>query len=354
MLCSLELSQQHRRKNMACILVRGFEHGSIYDLDSSSGLAYLSVSATAKRPGGYSNYGLFCNDSSAGQTHQILLPTAKSEFYLQAVMNFTSLGNGHLIKWKNGSTVLGSLYLDATNHVWKLYTGNAASLVATGTIYCTSGVWYIIELYIKINDAGTLTLRINGVQDCTFSGDTKPGAETEVTTIEFTSATGLRWYLDDIIINDTTGNAPGNSWPSGAYVVGILPTGAGATTQWTPSTGSNYACVDETPPAAADFVSVNAVDQIDSYVMADLPAGPAVVLGLETALFAIKIPGATPTTLKPLVRHSGTDYPEASGLTVPLSSAIPVRKCYAQNPGTSADWSVADVNGVEIGFKSAA
>jgi hypothetical protein len=298
---------------------------------------------------------LFCNDVSGGQTHQILLPVAKSEFYFQAVMYFTYYGTGHIIKWKKGSTVLGSLYLDTTNHVWKLYTGNAATLVATGTTYSIGSVWYILELYIKIHDSGVLTLRVNGIQDCTFSGDTKPGADSDIDTIEFTSTNAIRWYLDDIIINDTTGNAPGNTWPSGAYVSGLAPTGAGATTQWNPSTGSNYACVDEIPPVGTDYVSTNNVDQVDSYVLGDLPAAAAIVLGVEESIWASRVGYPTPTTVKPLVRHNGTDYPEASGILVPITTVVPIRKCWGQNPGTGpADWTVDNVNALELGFKSAA
>jgi hypothetical protein len=342
---------------MACILARGFEYGNIYDMDYYGSTGPASVTSGTKRPGGYSNYSLFMNSSSLVEVTRLYLPTAKSAIYLQMCFLPTVLSSQHLIKWKKGSTVLGSLYWDNTLKVWKLYTGDGASLVATGlpSNGWTVNNWYILELYINISDTGTLTCRINGLQDMTFSGDTKPGADTTLDVLEIPFLNLLKYYLDDIVINDTTGSAPGNTWPSGAYVTGLSPTGAGTTTQWTPSTGNNYACVDEIPPVGTDYVSVNAVDQIDSYTFADLPAAASVVLGVEVAIFACKIGISTPTTIKPLVRHSGTDYPTASGLTVPLLSTFPLHYCWAQNPGTGpADWTVANVNALEIGFESAA
>lgn len=333
---------------MACILARGFEHGSIYDFDYISSVSVAINNTTVRAPGVYSGY------MSNGTFYGYMNIPATAEFYLQVAMYPNVIGTSlHMIKWKSGSTVLGSLYWDNTLKVFKLYTGDAGTLVATGTV-SYSPVWQILELYIKINDSGTLTFRHNGIQDMTFSGDTKPGADTTVNRIEICSVGSGYYYVDDIIVNDTTGDAPGNTWPNGAYVGAIVPNGAGTTTQWTPSTGSNYACVDEKPPVTTDYVLTNTVDQIDSYAMENAPAAASVILGVEETIFAVKIGAPAVTTLKPLVRIGGTDYPEASGIAVGNTLYPPIRKCWALNPNTSAAWTVQNVTDLELGMKSAA
>lgn len=73
-------------------------------------------------------------------------------------------------------------------------------------------------------------------------------------------------YYDDIYVDDTTGEGTFAVCPVLRFFY-VVPNGVGNYSQWNPSAGNNYECVDEVPPSSADYVQINVVDQLDSYAM---------------------------------------------------------------------------------------
>lgn len=245
---------------MSMLVMIGFESGSISELDGGA----CTISAT-RRTG---NYGL----SVSGPTTGWKTFPARSEIYMQMAFTMPWATSQHILKWRKGSTVLGTLYFDSTLNKFKLYTGDGATLVATGSKQISINTWYVLELHIKIAAAGgELLLRIDGVPDASFTGNTKPGTDADIDSILFNATSGGLYYTDDVIINDTNGTV-NISWPNSAKIVLLKPTGAGNLTQWTPSTAPNWECVNEVPVSASDFVFINADGQLDLYTLEDLPS----------------------------------------------------------------------------------
>jgi len=129
------------------------------------------------------------------------------------------------IFWRNSGTELGFIYFNGG--VFYLYVNG--SLVATGTMTISQSAWYLVELHVKIGDgaAGSLELKVDGISNATYTGDTKPGADTTVTNIWFRNdSSGLGanafFYIDDIGLNDTAG-AVDNSWCGDGHITVIMP-----------------------------------------------------------------------------------------------------------------------------------
>jgi hypothetical protein len=73
----------------------------------------------------------------------------------------------------------------------------------------------------------------------------------------------INMWIDDVIFDDST-------WVGPSSIQGLVPTGAGATTQFDPSTGSNYACVDEVPASDTDYIYTNTANDVDTYACGNL------------------------------------------------------------------------------------
>ena len=142
-----------------------------------------------------------------------------------------------------------------------------ASTVATGTTWIFVNVWYLVEIYIKIADSGgRIVVKVDGITDIDYTGDTKPSTETTFDTIQLLSGAASSASWDDIAMNDTAGSVD-NSWCGDGHVVRLNPNAVGSSSQWIPLSGStNYLMVDEVPPDGdTTYVSASVVNLFDLY-----------------------------------------------------------------------------------------
>jgi hypothetical protein len=152
---------------------------------------------------------------------------------------------------------------------------------------------------------------------------------------------------DDLYVLDQSGSAF-NDFLGDIRVDVRAVTGAGATTQFTPSAGSNYQNVDD---AAAngdtDYNSTDVVGEIDTFTAEDAPVVGGGILAVQVVLQAKK-EDAGVCTVAPVIRHSGVNYPAAAQF--PSTSYTFLCTPYEQNPGTSAAWVEADFDAAEFGY----
>jgi len=265
-------------------------------------------------------------------------------------------GNNHLTLALITSTARLNLYRGNTGSIGQ----TSGTLVGTGTVAFTSDVWHVIEFYAKIADSGGVaTIKVSGITDIDFSGDTANSANEYVGTVFFgacgvsAAAEGAAdYYYDDIAINDTTG-ASENTWPglSGVYL--LLPAADGNATTWTRSTGaSNWALVDELPNNTTDYVSSSVADAIDQYTLTSLCPAINTINFIEPT-FQAALGAAGSAGVFPLVRHSGSDFESAS---VIVAQATPNYILFKGEPiytvlGGAGAWTPAQVNALEVGMK---
>ena len=109
-----------------------------------------------------------------------------------------------------------------------------------------------------------------------------------LTQIAWTGSGSWDQTIDDLYLVDLTGPYPFNDRLGNVKVEQLLPSAAGATTQWTPSTGANWAAVDEQPPSSTDYVGSTTSGQRDLYATTDLVSTTGTVLAVRPAWFIAK------------------------------------------------------------------
>jgi hypothetical protein len=330
---------------MARELIDGFENGD-FGLCASYGAA-----GAIKTPVPTGMFGGYCADLTGSNGYNAFLKynlVAAAEKYFAFKVYPTLLGIRILTIYKD-ATVLMYLKQNSTSGKIEAYVG--AGLVATGTAVLSINVnAYLIELRYKIADAGgVIQVKVNGVLDIDYSGDTKPGTDTQMNFLLLGFVSGSTvgcYYIDDLII-DTA------NWIGDTRIQGIKPDGAGSSTQWTPSTGSNYACVDEIPPDDIDYVAINANDQLDLYSLANPVSAINTVKCVQIQARCNKEGTPTPQNLKLAVRTHSTNY-ESAAQAVQANFPKSLAARWEVNPNTSTAWTLQELQDMEAGFKSAA
>jgi len=234
--------------------------------------------------------------------------------------------------------------------------GSLSLRLGNGTLLGTAAIpstgWAYIEISATINSTtGRVIVRVNGVVAIDYTGNTKSGGTN--TTLDMIGFSGgySGHGLDDLYVCDTTGTT-NNAFLGDVRVQMLLPTGAGSSTQLTP-TGSvnNYANVSEVPDNTATYNSGSTVGNRDTYVMTDLSAATGPIYGMQNSIVAWKTDagiGAMKTAMKV---GAGVYYDTTISLGTSASAYLsPIRET---NPATSAAWTLADINSAELGAEVA-
>jgi hypothetical protein len=132
-------------------------------------------------------------------------------------------------------------------------------------------------------------------------------------------------------------------------VAPLYPAAVGNHADWTPNGGSNMGTVSE-PYEDGDtsFNQTSTANDIDSFVMDDLPAAGGSVFALGPRCIIRQDAGAA-RSYAPLLRIGSTDY---VGSTLGLSSSYQnLGQVYDVSPDTTSAWTISEVNGLESGYK---
>jgi hypothetical protein len=232
--------------------------------------------------------------------------------------------------------------------------GSNTVLGTTAAGLIVGGAYNYIELKGVLHaSAGTVQLRVNGATVLNLTGQvTTQGTLVWDRIWVSNSGAGSGADCDDLWVCDGTGAAPWNDLLGDCRVDARVPTAAGATTGWTPSTGANWAAVDDAAPNGdTDYVAATTVGLTDTYTIQDAPVVGATIYGVQHCVNLKKSDAGT-CAVAPVIRHSGVDYPGADvspGTTYAYGLQIA-----AVNPGTGAAWTEAGFNAAEFGVKRTA
>lgn len=240
---------------------------------------------------------------------------------------------------------------------------------AGGTVLGTSsagalaaGVVAYLEWKALIHlSAGTVEVRVNGVS---LAGVNLTGQNTRNTaTAQYTSVIVGHFEsiintcngaardldVDDLYVCDGSGAAPWNTFLGDCRVDPRVPTAAGATTGWTPSTGANWQNVDDAAPNDdTDYNTAASAGVTDTFVVQDAPVVGATIYGIQHCL-SMKKTDAGVCTVAPVIRHAGVDNVGAA--LAPGTTYAYGLQIAATNPGTGAAWVEADFNNAEFGYR---
>lgn len=259
-----------------------------------------------------------------------------------------------LLAFRESGTAHVTFNFSATNRLQALRPG----ATHVGTRVLLPDVWYGFEMYVEVHDtAGVIKAWIDGLLELDVSGvDTRNGGSGFVNELFWSSSfAGQTARYDDLVIYDDQTTA--TTAPIGDIRVETpLPNANGSSSQLVGSDGNstdNYLLVDETPPNGdTDYVESSTVGDKDTYNMGALAVTSGTILAVQARLYARKTDaGARQVT--PVYRLSGGT--EADGTTQNLASSYTsiIDTPQETKPGGGA-WSIADVNGMEIGVKVAA
>jgi len=211
-------------------------------------------------------------------------------------------------------------------------------------------VWYYVELKFRCHDTlGSIELRVDGSTVYTVTN-----VDTLLSTSIFNIVLGqsssfLTTQFDDLYLCNTAGSVNMDDLCP-IVVETLMPTGAGATTNLTPSAGNNWACVDDVPPNDdTDFIEGNTVGNKDLYVLPDLTTITSDVRAVQTFSMGRKT-DSTNKGIRRVLRSGGTEN-DGSEKLLTLTSYVANRDIDELNPLTSAAWTVSEINALEAGLK---
>ncbi len=327
---------------MARVFIDGFESGSFDLWDVVNNMQLISAPSN----GLDGDYAAKNNSTNNSYLHKNI--TSLSEIYVGVRLKVGDYSNRAAISFYNSTTCLLVICRNTTSGCWQARLSSpTGTLLGEGTIATTLGQVIQIEVrYIPNTSSGVVQVKINGVLDINYSGNTTPGA-TSVNGVRLNeNTTGNPWHVYDNFIIDNS------AWPGNTRIQAIKPTAAGNSTQWTPDTGSNWDRVDEVPPSDTDYNWCNQANLVDLFTFGDLQGQVDTVKCVQVQARAVRNGDPMPTKLQLGVRSDGVNY-FSSSLDV-TTSAKGFAALWETDPATSQAWTVNGVNNAEFGYKSAA
>jgi hypothetical protein len=225
-------------------------------------------------------------------------------------------------------------------------------LLATGTAVLSSSTWYYIEIKVFLDaTAGKFEVKINGVVDATFTGNTVFQAFNTASKVALLTTTDH--FFDDLYIRV---DSAATTETSGGYLGDVsvkpyYPNADGTYTAMTCSTGSTHnTLVDETTPNTSDYVSSATALTKDSFGFQDV-SGSGAIKAVQMCAYASKNDSGF-RGIDLFCRSSSTESFTAYN---PLSTSWKfILAGWLQDPNTSADWSQAGFNAAEFGVRVSA
>jgi hypothetical protein len=222
-------------------------------------------------------------------------------------------------------------------------------VVASSDSPMTANEWTWLEARMVVGNAnGAAEVRVNGVVVID-----ETGLDTDVTSSGRANRAGFYardalWNIRAVSLTDLyiANDAGGQDFYGDMRIETLVPTSAGAHSDWTPTTGYGFECVDELPGNATDYIHALDIGMKDTYVYSNLSVANGTVVAVQHGLLTKKSDYGT-RYYSPISRVGGTDY-EGSILVAQNDWTVGVH-LETVNPDTSVAWTISDVNNAEFG-----
>lgn len=342
------------RDSLGGFMTRIFTDGAEFgDLLFWNSIANLTADTTQKRSGSYSYMG--SSAAAAGALIGNKNFTALSEFYLRIAFYVTSISSTStkVCAWRNSTTELGNIRINLATSLLELYT-STNTLVATGTHPISVDTWYLLEVHVKIADAsGVVEARLDGLDEASFTGDTKPGSATTVDNFTINSVSGLDVWFDDLAMNDisNTDGKNDNSWCGDGKIFILYPNDNGTTNQFTGSDAdstNNYLHVDEIPhDTDSTYVEDSVSGHKDMYNLIPFSGSGMTVLRVYPEA-RIRDTVSESGSIHLGLRTYSTEYKTSSPKPLLTSYTKIVGDDYKTNPYTTSGWTNTEIDALEF------
>lgn len=269
---------------------------------------------------------------------------------------------GFALKLANTPSTTSTIveFVDSTSIQVDIRMLNTGQLIVTrnGTTLGTTvasvpiGVFFHLAFKATINNTtGAYEVRVNDINVLSATGvNTRTSANNSFTSLRIghSQNVGMNASYDDLYFFDAIGST--NNDFIGDVAIGCsFPNAAGDLTDWTPSTGSNYQCVDEAASNGdTDYVASSTVGNKDLYNFGNISGAAISIYGVQRTLMVRK-DDAGARTVKPIYKGGGTVY-EGSAVSVSNGYTY-VTDILETDPDTGIAWTTAGVNAAQFGVK---
>jgi hypothetical protein len=254
----------------------------------------------------------------------------------------------HLIRFFSDSAASLQITIRFNSGKLELLRGGTSLAFSPANIILANS-WGYVEAQVKVDPTvGSVIVKYNGVTVINFSGNTKSGGTSSlIDTFQLYFDGGQKITVDDMYVLNDIGSTPHNTFLGDSRVAAVVPNAAGSSTNFTPSSGANYAAVDEAPPSGADYVQASTSGSKDLYGMSDISNATS-IYGVQTNILATKTDSGD-VSIYPLMKVGASEY---RGPSLPMTASWQMAHDLRQtNPSTSSLWTESDVNGFESGVE---
>lgn len=303
------------------------------------------------------SYGLYLGGNAFFVYTRNLNVNAQTVWVGCAYSNVSASGL-RILRLQTWGTDYISLY-SVTGGALRVYRGDSVGGTILGTT--VTGVlnmtgWNYIEMKVYIHDtAGTVDLWVDGINKLSLtSQDTKNGTDAYVNILAIggkDNSQGNTQKCDDLYVTDDQGAAPLNGRLGDCRIEALLPNGAGDSSQFTPSAGSNYENVDERViDNDTTYNESSTTGHKDLYAMSNLAGTSGSILAVVPWVRAKKTDGGG-RTIRALVKHSTS---EGQGATIAATDGYIYQltpDVFPNNPSTASAWTPTEVNAMQAGLE---
>jgi hypothetical protein len=286
-----------------------------------------------------------------GSMYNVLGPgnlTTDATLIVGCGMKWTGTGFGSFLEFYDGATLGVNL---------KVTSGGEIAIYRGGTLLETSSgaglianTWYYIEAKVVCGASGSYEVRVNGVNILSATGvNTKAGTHDYHTTFHLRAALNFNAYFDDVYCLDGSATAP-NDFLGNVQAVAAIPNAAGDSSQFTPSAGANYECVDDGAASGddTDYVESATAGHTDLYNYASLAGAGSTIHGVQVNTECRKTAAAS-MSLKTVVKSGGSEYEDSAQ---PVGDSYQtVSRVFPKNPVSDAAWTVSAIDAAQFGVK---
>lgn len=339
---------------MSRILVDDFSHGLI---NGFWWITNTAPSVVTAKPG---MSGSYCLQLLDGASVRRDLPATISDIYIAfkwwASENAYSYPCNIITFFNSSNQALAQMNKENTLWPGRFYFTRGLN----GTWIATpQWPWYDIQETILVeirykpatDSSGELVLRINGREVVNYTGQNSNYAG-PISAIHLGWVSTAFWKshfcISDIVIDDA-------GFPGLTMFSPMFPSAAGNSAQWSPSSGSNWDCVEEVPGSLNQYVSEDTNGQLDLYTMTNpsFPETPSVIKGMQIHALSRKVGSPSVSGVKLSLRTNSTNYDSASKTPGTDASPNHINNYWATNPDDSAAWETSDLDNLEAGVKAA-
>lgn len=327
---------------MARIFIDGFEHGDPYLWDSG----YPSIDSSAPITGTY---------SAEMATIESLGKNVPPNDVYYIAFNFGLSPYGDLrVRFLSNSTLQGWVSIGRTSDQICVHNGAEGGGFESAYSYDYSSDTLCIGIRFENKNASDKNIKVwlNNfeVLDVDYTNSSPDATTTNFIQLKNKDTFGVdKSYVDDVVIDDSVR-------PKNMEVHGLTPNADSTPLQWTPSSGeSHYEMVDEQYGHASygyadEWIQSKTDGHTDLFGMSDLPYGDQDIRSVQVQAYG-STGNVSGETYKPSVKVSGELHYGSSGeeslVLFHYSNYI-----WDDNPATSGEWTVSDVDGLEAGVVS--